>query len=241
MSQQQITKIASMVIGFVIALILVFMAFRFIQNTFIRAEDYTPRDVVVSDISQNSVKISWVTGRESQGVVEYGTTPTALNFFAPETQKSINHSVDLTLLSPNTTYYFQIRIGDKKYDNGGVPWSFTTKEPETNQANTPKLSPTNPLIPSPTNTPTTPVSNNSTCDETDCQKIKDKIGKGCTARDYTQCLLKNISPSPTLKSAPKATLSPTTNPTNTPTPASTNTPTPTITNTPTPTQTPAPT
>lgn len=237
MSQQQITKVASITIGFIIALILVFMSFRFIQNTFIRAEDYTPRDVVVSDISQNSVKISWVTGRESQGVVEYGTTPTALNFFAPETQKSINHSVDLTLLSPNTTYYFQIRIGDKKYDNGGVPWSFTTKGPETNQPITPRISPTTPPLPSPTTEPTSPQSKTSSCNETNCQKIKEKIGQGCTAQDYSRCLLQNLSPTPTLKIAPKATLTPTNSPTHTPTPNSTQTPTPTQTPSPSPTPT----
>lgn len=248
MDQQKLTKIFSIVIGFIISIILIFMSFRFIQNTLIRAEDYTPRDVVVSDVSQNSVKISWATGRESQGVVEYGTTPTALNFFAPETQKSINHSVDLTLLSPNTTYYFQIRIGDKKYDNGGVPWSFTTKGQEIEQQTIPRLSPMiSPTITSPNSTPTIITNSPSVniCHNQDCQKIKEMIGKGCTAKDYSQCLLKNISPSPTLRVAPKITISPTrpTTPTTptTPTITPTNTPSPTPSITPTTTPPPSPT
>lgn len=207
MGNQKITKIASIVIGFIIAILLLVMGFRFVQNTFTRAEDIAPRDVVVSDITQNSAKITWATGRETQSIIEYGSSPTALNFFAPETQKTTSHSVSLTLLSPNTTYYFQIRTGDKKFDNGGVPWSFTTKGKGATAAppKPQKSIPTTP--PTPTATPTTG------CNETDCQKIKEKIGKGCTARDYSLCIAK---PTPTLIKAPKITISPTTTPESTP-------------------------
>ncbi len=208
MDNKKITKIASIVIGVVIAILMIVMGFRFIQNTFIRAEDITPIDMVVGDMTQNSVKITWATGRETQGVVEYGTTPTALNFFAPETQKTTSHSVDLTLLSPTTTYYFQIRIGDKQFDNGGVPWSFTTKGTETAQPPSPT-----PTV-QPQSLPTsTPPATGSTCTETDCQKIKDKIGQGCTARDYSLCI---AQPTPTLIIAPKITTIPTDSPTTTP-------------------------
>jgi hypothetical protein len=133
------------------------------------------------------VKISWATGVDTQAVIEYGTSPTALNFFAPEAQKGKNHSVDLTLLSPSSTYYFQVRIGDQKYDNGGVPWTFTTKGTEASQ-----------IVPSPTPTSSanqpTPIQqlriddNTSGCNETDCAKIKEKLGKGCSTQDYFKCL-----------------------------------------------------
>lgn len=221
MDNQKITKIASIVVGFIIAILLFVMGFKFIQNTFIRAEDIAPRDVIVTDLTQNSVKITWATGKETQGVVEYGTTPTSLNFFAPETQKTTSHSVDLTLLSPNSTYYFQIRIGDQKFDNGGVPWSFTTKGAGTTQPANPI--PTQPSSPT---QPPTPATVTSTCDETDCQKIKEKIGQGCNARDYSLCIAK---PTPTLIVAPKITSSPTEEPTPT---TLTTTPTPTPSATP---------
>lgn len=148
-----------------------------------RAADTAPSGVTVSEITQNSGKVVWTTGQDSQGVIEYGTSPTSLNFFAPESEKAQNHSVDLTLLSPSTTYYFQLRIGDKKYDNSGVPWTFTTKAQNSGdeQDNT-----------SPT--PTTGGGGNAdfttspTCNETDCEKIKAKFFSGCDTQDYIKCI-----------------------------------------------------
>jgi len=206
-------RIASIVIGTILAIVLIMVGFRVMQSVFTRATDIQPREVIISDISQSSVKVSWSTGTETQGVVEYGTSPTALNFFAPEAQKTLAHIVDLTLLSPTTTYYFQIRIGDQKFDNGGVPWTFTTKSSKDVQSEavptaTIAVTPTTAVTPSGGVTPTpmqklvvgteapsqAPV---ATCNETDCAKVKEKIGNGCTTRDYFLCTAKlTITPAP---------------------------------------------
>jgi len=126
-------------------------------------------------------------------VVEYGTTPTALNFFAPEPTKTKTHTIDLTLLSPNTTYYFDIRVGDTKYDNGGVPWTFTTKGIEASVI-TPSATPTQPFDSAqakPTPIQRLKISDGTEgCTETDCNKIKSKLGKGCSTQDYMKCLRK---------------------------------------------------
>jgi hypothetical protein len=193
MDNPKLMKIASIAIGTVISLLLIVMGFKLFSTVFTRASDYEPRDVVVSNIDQNSAKLSWATGIETQGVVEYGTTPTALNFFAPEPQKTKTHLVDLTLLSPSTSYYFQIRIGDKKYDNGGVPWTFTTKGTEKSQPSTP--TPTAAIQPTPVQTLQIPVTGTPVCEETDCAKIKEKLGKGCSTQDYFKCVRK-LTPSP---------------------------------------------
>jgi hypothetical protein len=204
----KINKIGSVVIGIVIAVILGVLALN-MGGVFTRASDIEPRDVVISDIAQNNAKISWVTGIETQGVVEYGTTPTALNFFAPEATKTKNHLVELTLLSPQTTYYFQIRIGDKKYDNGGVPWTFTTRGAEVQPlSGQPTPTSTSQIQPTPTPIQSLEIKTNSTntsttlsCNETDCAKIKEKLGKGCTTQDYFRCL-KKLTPAATLTSSP---------------------------------------
>ena len=196
----KIPKAVSIVIGVILSILILYVGFNLIQNIFTRASDVAPIDVTINEIKENSVKIRYTTTNEAQGVIEYGTSPTALNFFAPESQNTKDHSVDLTLLSPNSTYYFQIRIGENKFDNGGVPWTFATKAKEDAQETTSEsqVEPT-PVssTPSATLVPTeatiTPVqsidvSDDSSsqvigCGETDCQKICNKLNDGCSTRD----------------------------------------------------------
>lgn len=197
MNNSKVTKISAIIIGIVIFVGLVFLYFSVFGS---RAADFEPRDVVVSNIEKNSVRISWATGVDTQGVVEYGTTPTALNFFAPEATKDKTHTLDLTLLSPNTTYYFDVRVGDKKYDNSGVPWTFTTKGTERSAAAspTPTVGVDTTTKPTPVQTLRIPAKNSDViekCTETDCVQIKAKLGKGCSTQDYFLCL-KKLTPTP---------------------------------------------
>jgi hypothetical protein len=119
-------RIATIGLAVVTVLFIGILGFRLMSGSFVRAEDIAPKNVTITDTSQNSAKVKWTTERETQSVVEYGTSPTSLTFFAPEAIKTKDHTVELNLLSGGTTYYFQIRTGDKKFDNGGVPWTFTT-------------------------------------------------------------------------------------------------------------------
>ncbi|MCL4374470.1 fibronectin type III domain-containing protein [Patescibacteria group bacterium] len=215
------TRIASVIIGIMISILIIYLGFGLMQRIFSRAADTAPRDVVVASVSQNSAKISWSTDQNTQGVIEYGTTPTALNFFAPEAAQTKDHQVELTLLSPTTTYYFQIRVGDKKYDNGGVPWTFATKGAGSDQGGAATLSPTT-TAPSPgtsvrptqsvrINDGNAPTAAPAVCAETDCAKICQswKANQGCIAFDLTKngCIGKinlgdcqlsvTVTPSPT--------------------------------------------
>ena len=54
-----------------------------------------------------SATISWQTEKESQGVVEYGTTPASLLLRALESQPTTVHRVVLSPLKGETTYYFR--------------------------------------------------------------------------------------------------------------------------------------
>ena len=100
----------------------------------------------------------------------------------------------LTLLSPGTTYYFDIQVGDKKYDNGGIPWTFTTKEIQKTQPSTIQTEPT--VIEEDESTPTPTIVEDRTCEETtDCEAIKAKLGQGCTTQDYFKCV-KAATPTP---------------------------------------------
>ena len=72
-------------------------------------------------------EVTWVSDKESMGVVEYGTTPASLLLRAVESQAVLSHRVVLAPLKPNVSYYFRIRVGDEIYDNGGIPYSFRTE------------------------------------------------------------------------------------------------------------------
>ena len=183
-------KLPAIIIGTVLSVLILIAGFMLLQGIPGRAEDTQPRDVVVSDVTANSAKISYATGIKTQGVVEYGISPTALNLLAPESESDTNHEVELTLLSEAATYYFQISIGGKKYDNAGVPWTFSTKSSDSSASEDINQIPT---------TRPTPVSRvvipnpESACDEVSCEKIKLKLGKGCNTQDYIRCL-KRTSP-----------------------------------------------
>ncbi|NTU47246.1 hypothetical protein HGA88_06475 [Candidatus Roizmanbacteria bacterium] len=255
MKKKKIVRIISIGIGVLFSLLILFFGFQIFSGVLTRAEDSAPRDVAISEITGNAAKITWNTNQTTQGVIEYGTSPTSLNYFAPEAKKTSQHSVDLTLLQPSTTYYFQIRISDKKIDNGGVPWTFTTraagdtgsKKIDQTPSTAPLLAPTDPIAnpsssPKKTKTvqslqiPSTTKAAAPTiiqaCGETDCQLIKSKLGKGCNTQDYFKCIYK-LTPSPSAGAT--ATPTPTVTPTVTVTPTATLTPTPSPTATPTPT------
>lgn len=183
----RIPKPTAMLIGVIISLVLLGGGFFVLQRAS-RAEDKIPRDVVVSEITDNSAILRWTTAQKTQGVIEYGSTPTALTSFNPETESSTNHQVELTLLSRSTTYYFQISVDGKKYDNGGVPWTFTSKEAVEVEEEIPTEAPKEKPPQAPTLTPI-----RESCLESDCAKIKTKLGKGCTTQDYFRCI-KRLTP-----------------------------------------------
>jgi hypothetical protein len=187
-------KVLAIGIGVVLGIIVIFLGFTLLQGVFTRATDVKPQDVVISGVTENSAEVTWTTEQETLSNVEYGTSPTALSFSSPETEKTKSHSVDLTLLSKNTTYYFQIAVADEKYDNGGIPWTFTTKNEESTSAIdvVPTASPTAVLIP--TTLPT--VAPSGTCNLANCEDMKANFGRGCTTQDYFKCV-KATTPTPT--------------------------------------------
>lgn len=181
-------KIIAIVIGIIIAGVGIFFGFRAI---FGRASGAEPQDVQVLDITQNSAKVNWTSGTETQCTIMYGTSPTQLTFFGPETRETTQHSVDLTLLSPATTYNFKIKCSDREFDNNGVPWTFTTKDvqvaPTAVPTATPTVAPTTPVSSPTAATTTCPEADKTNPTAADCEAIKAKLGKGCSTQDYFKC------------------------------------------------------
>jgi hypothetical protein len=197
-------KYLPILIGGLVSIPLAIGAFFLTQGAMARANTAKPVNVKVTNISDSKAIITWTTDQESQGVVEYGSTPDKINIYAPEISEKTVHKVELTLLTPNTPYYYRIRIGEEVYDNEGIAWTFRTKgeggiEPTSSAQDDPDALPTvevliNPILRLPTATasimlyePTKPP----TCpNTTDCELIKAKLGKECSSAEYVACLKK---------------------------------------------------
>jgi len=154
-----------------------------------QASNAQPEDVVAVEITKSSAAIAWVTTKKTQGVVEYGTSPTTLTFYAPEVEAKKEHSVPLTLLTPATTYYYQLNIDGTIYNNEGVAWTFTTKTKDgTDVVEAVKgISTKNFVEPEATKEATVGINTNN-CVYTTCTEIQAHLGKGCSTSDYFKCI-----------------------------------------------------
>ncbi len=89
----------------------------------------TPQDIRTSNISDSSATISWSTAKETADFILWGDSANNTTKIEKETendQKFFNHSINLTGLKPNTTYFFKINADGTSYDNKSIPWQFTT-------------------------------------------------------------------------------------------------------------------
>lgn len=86
----------------------------------------TISNMQVSNHTSTSITISWVTDEISDGTVNYGLT-TALGSSASDTHDDNDvHWVQISGLTENTTYYFEIMSGSTTDDNDGSYYTFKT-------------------------------------------------------------------------------------------------------------------
>jgi len=122
----------SFVKGFLYFLVLTALLFalvsgvRFTRNYLISRAVTPPEGVEVKEITQTSAEISWETEKETQSTIIYGEDSKNLPLMTFESEAEKNHEITLSLLSSSTIYYFKIKVGDKEFDDQGLPWQFTT-------------------------------------------------------------------------------------------------------------------
>lgn len=151
MKKIKLTRVTAVIIGVLISIPLLVGGLLTYFGVFSRASFSAPVDVVVSKLTEGSATISWTTDEDAQSTVQYGTDPADMGLFFVETSATMSHTVNLTLLEESTTYYFVIVVNDEVYDNGGVPWNFTTKSSES--AGDGEATPSASLSTTPTATP----------------------------------------------------------------------------------------
>ncbi len=181
--KHNIKRIVAISLVVVVGLPLLFFGLISGSGIFAREEDSIPQEVVVKDISKSSGTVSWITGRNTQGVIEYGVSPNVLNFYAPEQTAQKKHSVQLTLLTPSTPYYFVIRVGDKVYDNEGMPWTFTTRS-VTGEDVTEEVRGITTRISDAEKKKKQPATKPAVCTAKTCADIQAQLGRGCSMTDY---------------------------------------------------------
>lgn len=90
----------------------------------------TPQQVRITNISNDSFTLSWVTSRATPGFVSYGKSISSLDLVAQQgtllPNTSLVHSVLVSNLTQNTTYFFKIGSGNNLFDNSGQPYQITT-------------------------------------------------------------------------------------------------------------------
>jgi hypothetical protein len=88
-----------------------------------------PKDVRISNLTDTSATISWITEGKTVDFVTWGENQETVNKIEKESetdQKFATHSINLTNLKANTSYFYKINSDGSNFDNNGIPWQFTT-------------------------------------------------------------------------------------------------------------------
>lgn len=103
-------------------------------NLFSRAApEQTPGQIKITNVTDSSLTISWLTPEATTGFVKYGAD-NSLNFTSNDDRDQISgktdefatHHVTVKNLNPTTTYSFKIGSGSKLFDNNGQPYQAKT-------------------------------------------------------------------------------------------------------------------
>ncbi|MFA9288313.1 MAG: fibronectin type III domain-containing protein [Weeksellaceae bacterium] len=129
--KQGLTKrqIGILAVAVAVPIVIGFLIFAFMTvQTETKANDEAPQGLNIVPVDGQTATVSWNTGTDTLATVEYGTEPNPDSFvkFAFSDTPTTNHNLQIDKLTPGTTYYFRVRVGDNVYDNEGQLWSFTT-------------------------------------------------------------------------------------------------------------------
>jgi len=98
------------------------------------AEIAIPKQVHITNVTDSSFTVSWLTDTVSKGKISYGTESNSLKQQGLDERDKISgdigsyetHHAKAESLNPSTTYYFKIESDGKKYDNSGQLFEINT-------------------------------------------------------------------------------------------------------------------
>jgi len=82
---------------------------------------------VIPSSDGKSATIKFITSTPITAKLEYSTNSAVMTLMTVESKPTENHQIILNTLRTNTNYYYRIRIGDKIFDNNGIPYMFRTR------------------------------------------------------------------------------------------------------------------
>lgn len=97
------------------------------------APETAPYDVKISNVTNTSFSVSWVTDKAVTGAVNWGETA-AVGTIRASNDVSRTHFFTITGISPGRTYFFKINSGGKLYDDSGAPWTAQTATTASSQS-----------------------------------------------------------------------------------------------------------
>jgi len=99
----------------------------------VATSEIVPKQVKITNISENSFAVSWITDAQTVGFVQYGTGED-FSFTAADDRDQLSgakgnfftHHVTAKGLNSSTNYFFKINSGGKIFDNNGQPYQVKT-------------------------------------------------------------------------------------------------------------------
>jgi hypothetical protein len=94
----------------------------------------TPKNVEITNISDSSFTVTYLTDDKVLGTILYGSSPSTLenvvlddrDQLTQSVSKYTAHSITVNNLEPETKYYFSINSGDENFKNDGIPFEINT-------------------------------------------------------------------------------------------------------------------
>jgi hypothetical protein len=124
--KRQLAIIAALIVGIPLTIFAVYQGIQLILRA---STEASPRDVVVTNLTTNSLTVTWFTDVAADGYVVpilNGNEQSPVRDKRGSGRRT-SHYVELKSLEPNTSYSFVIFSGGKKYTNdGGTNYEFTT-------------------------------------------------------------------------------------------------------------------
>ncbi len=89
--------------------------------------------VIITNLTDTNFVVSWRSAEKEEGYIKYGTSKEELNSEMRDSRDTVSikgkyysHYIESGRLDPETTYYFEIYSGGKKYDNDGEKYTVET-------------------------------------------------------------------------------------------------------------------